>query len=149
MLGSIVLIYLFGQNGVISQVEGIILVGLYVIYLGHLYRSEKNQEHKYVPITRMMRMRHHIGLLISGIFILSLSANIVVDSALNFSEILGIEQSFFGLLIIGVATGLPEFTTALMGVLKRAKEVSLGVLIGSNITNPMMALGLGLSLIHI
>jgi len=143
MLGSIVLIYLFGQNGVISQVEGIILVGLYVIYLGHLYRSEKNQEHKYVPITRMMRMRHHIGLLISGIFILSLSANIVVDSALNFSEILGIEQSFFGLLIIGVATGLPEFTTALMGVLKRAKEVSLGVLIGSNITNPMMALGLG------
>lgn len=143
MLGSIVLLFLFGQDGIISQFEGAVLVGLYLIYLRDLYRNEKQHKHKYVPLTRMMKMRHHIGLLLSGIFVLSLSANIVVNSALRFSEILGIEQSFFGLLIIGVATGLPEFTTALMGVLKKAKEVSLGVLIGSNITNPMMAMGIG------
>ena len=112
-------------------------------YLWDLYQNEKRHDHKYVPLTRMMNMGNHIVLLLSGIFVLSLSANIVVDKALKFSEVLGIEQSFFGLLIIGVATGLPEFTTAIMGVLKKAKEVSLGVLIGSNITNPMMALGLG------
>jgi len=143
MLGSIVLVFLFGQDGVISRNEGAILAGLYLFYLWDLYQNEKRHDHKYVPLTRMMNMGNHIVLLLSGIFVLSLSANIVVDKALKFSEVLGIEQSFFGLLIIGVATGLPEFTTAIMGVLKKAKEVSLGVLIGSNITNPMMALGIG------
>jgi len=143
MLGSIVLLYLFGQDGVISQIEGLILVGLYLLYLLDLYKNEKRHKHKYVPLTRMMKMGHHLGLLLSGVFVLSLSANIVVDKALKFSETLGIEQSFFGLLIIGVATGLPEFTTALIGILKKVKEVSLGVLIGSNITNPMMAMGIG------
>ena len=143
MLSSIVIVYLFGQNGIISRLEGAILLGLYLIYLAYLYKTEKELKHKYIPLTNRMNMSHHIGLLLSGIFVLSLSANIVVSGALKFSESLGIEQSFFGLLIIGVATGLPEFTTALMGVMKKAKEISLGVLIGSNITNPMMGIGIG------
>ncbi len=143
MLGSIVIVYLFGQNGIISQIEGAILLGLYLAYLYYLYKTEKRLKHKYTPLINQLKITHHIGLLLSGIFVLSLSANIVVSGALKFSEILGIEQSFFGLLIIGVATGLPEFTTALMGVMKKAKEVSLGVLIGSNITNPMMGMGIG------
>jgi len=143
MLGSIAIVYLFGQNGIISQVEGIILLALYLGYLYYIYTTERDFKHNYTPLTNQMNMSHHIGLLLSGIFVLSLSANIVVSGALKFSELLGIEQSFFGLLIIGVATGLPEFTTALMGVMKKAKEISLGVLIGSNITNPMMGIGIG------
>ncbi|MAG73757.1 hypothetical protein CL620_05540 [archaeon] len=45
--------------------------------------------------------------------------------------------------MLGVASALPELTTALVGVFKHQKGVSAGVLIGSNITNPMMGLGLG------
>jgi cation:H+ antiporter len=143
MLSSIAIVYLFGQNGIISQLEGAILLGLYFGYIYYLYTNEKELKHKYTPLLHKLNMSHHIGLLLSGIFVLSLSANIVVSGALKFSELLGIEQSFFGLLIIGVATGLPEFTTALMGVMRKAKEISLGVLIGSNITNPMMGIGIG------
>jgi cation:H+ antiporter len=82
-------------------------------------------------------------MILVGLGILQVAANKIVNVTLNFSNALGIEQSFFGLLIIGFATALPEFTTAVMGLLRKSEALSLGVLIGSNITNPMMALGLG------
>jgi cation:H+ antiporter len=42
-----------------------------------------------------------------------------------------------------VAAALPELTTALVALKKKRKEMSAGVLIGSNITNPTFALGVG------
>tara|TARA_B100001964_G_C13937449_1_gene467389 strand:- start:321 stop:665 length:345 start_codon:yes stop_codon:yes gene_type:complete len=48
-----------------------------------------------------------------------------------------------GILIVGIATSLPELTTSITAILRGASSISLGTLIGSNITNPMLALGLG------
>ena len=146
MIGSIILLFLFAYNGVITQLEGLILFALYLFYLYKLYTKEEDlseiMNHHFSP-NKIKGVLRHFALLAIGIFILALSANWVVNSTLQFSQNLGIEQSFFGLLIIGIATGLPEFTTAIMGILKKAKKISLGVLIGSNITNPMMAMGIG------
>jgi len=75
--------------------------------------------------------------------LLGIGATWVVKNTLFFADLWGIEQTFFGLVIIGVSTALPELTTALRGVMKGVKNMSLGVLIGSNITNPLLALGLG------
>jgi cation:H+ antiporter len=44
---------------------------------------------------------------------------------------------------LGVAVALPELTTSLIAVFKKKKAISAGILIGSNVTNPMFALGLG------
>jgi cation:H+ antiporter len=74
---------------------------------------------------------------------LSLSADNIVSYAVYLSKSIGIEQSFIGVLIIGIATGLPELTTAIEGIRKKSKDMSLGVLIGSNITNPLMGVGIG------
>ena len=48
-----------------------------------------------------------------------------------------------GILVVGIATSLPELTTSITAILRGASSISLGTLIGSNITNPMLALGLG------
>jgi len=74
---------------------------------------------------------------------LSISADTIVKYAVNLSKVFGIEQSIIGVLIIGIATGLPELTTAIEGIRKKSKDMSLGVLIGSNITNPLMGVGIG------
>jgi cation:H+ antiporter len=148
MLGAIVALFLMGLDGVISQIEGAILFFVYLGYLFYLYTKEEKLSE---IISRKTNWTHkhfknftlHFVIILVGLAILQLSANAVVDTTLKFSNTLGIEQSFFGLLIIGFATALPEFTTAVMGILKKSRDLSLGVLIGSNITNPMMALGIG------
>jgi len=152
MLGAIALLWLFGLNGYISQIEGVILVVLYLIYLLYLSSKEENLEelfdignhHKFLL---GKKARHNIsvasGILLIGIVILLLSAKFVVDGAIFFADFFDVTQTLIGTMIIGVSTALPELTTALAGIKRGAKNLSLGVLIGSNITNPMLALGLG------
>ncbi|MEK9774384.1 MAG: hypothetical protein VW298_02095, partial [Candidatus Woesearchaeota archaeon] len=50
---------------------------------------------------------------------------------------------FIGSIIIGFSSALPEFTVAIIGLLKKSREISLGVIFGSNITNPTIAVGIG------
>jgi cation:H+ antiporter len=148
MLGAIIALFLMGLDGVISQLDGAILFFTYLGYLFYLYTKEEKLGE---IISRRTKWTHkhfknftlHLGIILVGFAIIQVSANAVVDTTLRFSNTLGIEQSFFGLIIIGFATALPEFTTAVMGILKKSRDLSLGVLIGSNITNPMMALGIG------
>jgi len=55
----------------------------------------------------------------------------------------GIGGSLIGVLTLGVASALPEFTTALAGIRNKENGISLGTLVGSNITNPLVAIGGG------
>ena len=48
-----------------------------------------------------------------------------------------------GVVTLGVASALPELTTALAGAHHKAHGISIGTLVGSNITNPLVGIGLG------
>ncbi len=71
------------------------------------------------------------------------AADIVLNASVVIVETLNISSSFFGIIVLGIATALPELMTVLIACLKRKSGISAGVLIGSNITNPMFALGSG------
>jgi len=141
MLFSILLLIILGYNGIISRLEGLILVSLYLFYLYKLYDIEESS--KYIKSKNQKNIFIHIIYLFIGLTFLSISADTIVKYAVNLSKILSIEQSIIGVLIIGIATGLPELTTAIEGIRKKSKDMSLGVLIGSNITNPLMGVGIG------
>lgn len=141
MLFSIGLLILLGINGVISRFEGLILLALYLFYLNKLYDVEESS--RKFKTTNSKNIFIHIFYLMIGLIFLSISAETIVNYAVNLSKTIGIEQSVIGVLIIGIATGLPELTTAVEGIRKKSKDMSLGVLIGSNITNPLMGVGIG------
>jgi cation:H+ antiporter len=149
MLAAIAGLWLLGLNGTISRIEGIILAVLYLVYLYWISRDEKSikalidPHHKPMNGKKEHHILHNISLLAIGLIILGLGSTWVINNTLFFADLLNLQQTFFGLMIIGVSTALPELTTALRGVMKGAKNMSLGVLIGSNITNPMLALGIG------
>ncbi len=143
MLFSIALLFVLGSDGLISRYEGIFLVLLYVGYLVYLSRTEKlskkffnhNHNHKHPFI--------NILYIILGLIILMFSADQVVKVALFVSESFNILGSTVGIFIIGVCTVLPEFVTAMIGIIRKAPGISLGTLVGSNITNPLLAVGAG------
>tara|TARA_Y100000031_G_C8219771_1_gene385273 strand:+ start:648 stop:1583 length:936 start_codon:yes stop_codon:yes gene_type:complete len=140
MLGAIILLFILGYDGRITQLEGISMIFLYFLYLFLLQKEEQ-------VFTKIKTSKSNIGvnlLIISiGIVILIFSADEVLKGAIELANIWNVTESLIGVTLIGVSTALPELTTALRGIFRGSTSLSLGTLIGSNITNPMLALGLG------
>ncbi len=74
------------------------------------------------------------------------AAHILVEQAYDLAIRLHVPHSVVGTTVSGIGTSLPELTIALMAA-KRSKGVAIGTLIGSNITDPLLSVGIA-SMIH-
>ena len=138
-----VLFWLFALGGSISRMEGIALLA---VYLGYLIYLDKRRIHKRVLKKHKLtnkRVAIEITGIIVGFVIMAVAASKVIGASTILVSNLPISASLFGVILLGVASALPEFTTAIVALFKKQKGISTGVLIGSNITNPLLGLGLG------
>jgi cation:H+ antiporter len=142
MLGSIVLVWFMSLNNYISRVEGAILFFAYMYYLyslgtdEHLIDKIEHNKEAHKPISSAF-------FLLIGIFGLLYSAEVVVSNGVLLAMHWNVRDTLIGTLLIGIGTALPELTTSLIAIKKKSMGMSMGVLVGSNITNPLMMLGLG------
>lgn len=136
------IVLLLSIGGFINRFEAALLLILYIGYLFYLDRKKMYHTKPKNNLSKIQISMYSFTIIIAfGIMAL------ITNAILNFSQILiaslPISASFFGVVILGIASALPELSTALVASLKHQKGISAGVLIGSNITNPLFALGLG------
>ncbi|MBN4049098.1 hypothetical protein JYT91_00605 [archaeon AH-315-M20] len=147
MILAAVLLLLFSLDKNISRVEGTILFFGYIVYLWFLWMKENNKvkNHKKVKLDGKGKRDILVDstYIILGLLIIVFSAEYILKIAEFFVITYGIGGSLIGILAIGIATALPELTTSVTAILRGASSISIGTLVGSNITNPMFALGLG------
>ena len=149
------IILLFTRNFVIFirfgwsyiQVGRNSLILVYLVYLFYLYTREEKLEDiisrkSKLIIDNLTIFLHHSFLIAIGLFILQFAAESVILNTIDLSNKYGIDQSFIGSILIGFSSALPEFTVAVIGLLKKSRDISLGVIFGSNITNPTIAVGI-------
>jgi cation:H+ antiporter len=129
----------------ISRTEGILMIIAYIGYLIFTARHShmKKQVEKNVDHVKHGTFIKYILLLIFGMIMLLISSDLVLDEATYFARLWGVSEAFIGVMIVGVATALPELSTALNGLLKKAPGLSIGTLLGSNITDPFFSTGIG------
>lgn len=141
MLASVVLLFIMGLDGMLSRLDGCILVFIYLIYFAQLYREEKVIEKvKRAPSLNVA----WAGLsLVGGVVILLFTADLTLDSALELSELLGVSETLVGLFMVGLGTSLPELATSVTAVRKKASKLAAAGLIGSNIYDMLFTLGIG------
>jgi len=144
LLGSVILVILLGIDGKISRVDGIVLMVVYLIYYFRLYHKEKIR--KKIKKKFSKNIRKDILYLIFGIIIVIFTSELVVDNSISFAENFGVRQSFVGIIIIGLGTSLPELALALNAARKKASGLSVGNLIGSNIFDMLIPIGMGASI---
>lgn len=87
----------------------------------------------------------NVVILIIGGLLLIKCADIFVDSASTVAKKLKISSLIIGLTIVALGTSLPEFAVSLVSALKAegTSDISLGNIIGSNIVNITLILGIG------
>jgi cation:H+ antiporter len=144
LLGSVLLVTLLGIDGKITRVDGIVLIVVYLIYYFRLVQKERVA--KKIKKKFSKQIKKDILFLIIGISIVIITSEIVVDNSISFAENFGIRQSFVGIIIIGLGTSLPELALALNAIRKKASGLSVGDLIGSNIFDMLIPIGVGASI---
>ncbi|MGB4595899.1 MAG: sodium:calcium antiporter [Anaerolineaceae bacterium] len=154
MIAATVMCLVLGFDGIYSRIDGFILFATFIAYTYYLYVDErkyyKEEDNSLkseeladdVPQNRRELVNDSL------LTVVMIAILIVVSSSvLNITELIvvrtGVGGSLIGVLTLGLASALPELTTALAGVRHKEYGVSLGTLIGSNITNPLMAIGGG------
>ena len=132
----------FGDSlvNVITRTEGILLlcfagIFLYSTVLGATL--DKN-----IKVEKGKFSFKDILYIVVGIILIGLSAEVIVNSAVNISKWLGIGEDLIGLTIIAVGTNLPELVTSIVAVRKGQVDIAIGNLVGTNIYNIFLILGL-------
>ncbi len=142
LLGTIGLIYLLGGDGKINRIEGglfLLVYGLYYRFLlkSHTNHTDDNSNGKNYTNWQL------ILLVISGFVLLAISSNLLIEKSLLLAQIWGVAQSFVGVVIIGIGTSLPELAVTIMAVLRKSVGMSVGNIIGSNVFDGLVPIGLG------
>ena len=86
-------------------------------------------------------MMTQILILAAGLVLILLGANWLVDGASSIAKKAGVSEFVIGLTIVGIGTSMPELVVSCTGALQGSSDIAIGNVIGSNIFNVMLILG--------
>lgn len=89
-----------------------------------------------------MEILLQLGILVAGFFMLGKGADWFVEGAASIATRFGIPQLVIGLTIVAMGTSAPEAAVSLAAALKGSADITIGNVIGSNILNVLVILGL-------
>ena len=140
LLGSVVLLGVFGYDGHVSRTEGFALVTVYLIYFFALFGDrKKTTKHEEEDGTSGLP-RAWLYLLV-GLAIVIVCAELTVDGAIAVAAALNISEAFIAVIIIGLGTSLPELSISVGAAIRNRARMSVGNLIGSNIFDTLVPVG--------
>ena len=130
-----------GVQNIISRTDGLAFVGFFVIFMYYTYFASKalpepERRPKTFPTWRAVLY------VIGGLLALFLGGHFIVENAIFFAELFGISQSIIGLTIVALGTSLPELVTAIVAVRRGETDMAVGGIVGSNIFNIFLVLGI-------
>ena len=149
MLGVSMLLVLLSVDGEISQYDGaLLLVGLGV-FAFYTFRDALKQRIKTENTSENTSNNIYLksfGLIAIGIVVLYIGAILTVDNAVIIATEFGLSEKIIGLTVIAIGTSLPELITSIIAIRKGHSEIGIGNIIGSNIYNILMIMGVGAAL---
>ena len=149
MVGITVLLVVVSLDGRLGLFEGILLLGALIlhavmsIYLGRRETKAKVVHDDTLPLgATPVATWLAIVLLVIGVGLLAAGARLMVIGAVGIAESLGVSSLVIGLTVVAIATSLPELATSIVALLRGERDMAVGNIVGSNIFNIGLVLGL-------
>ncbi len=131
--------------GVINLLYAIVLLLLYIsysVYIVYIHLKDKKRFLSVVPKRPVFSMRKAIIVLIISSTGLWLGAQVTVKNASSLALLMGIPDEVIASTVLAVGTSLPELSVSIKGIIKNKKDLAIGNILGSNIANILLVLGL-------
>lgn len=126
---------------VLSRMDGVILLILFLSFLYYVYRQFKNDPTEHKIETKPFTTGKIWLFIILGLTGLIVGGNLVVTNAVSMAKAMGVSETVIGLTIVAAGTSLPELATSVVAAVKKNNDIAVGNVIGSNIFNIFFILG--------
>ena len=132
---------LFNGGGVnqFTRGDGLVLLLFFCVFIYYLISMARNKSDEDSSVT--ISIPKSILFTIVGLVGIVLGSNFVVDSASKIATIMGVSERLISLTIIALGTSLPELVTSVMATRKGEYDIAIGNVVGSNIFNIGMVIG--------
>lgn len=149
MVAASAIFIAFAIMGEIGPIHGAIMLVTLIAYVWIGYRWEKRngktqaveaevlEEAEKAPSSKLKSML----LLAAGLAALCFGSSLLVDGAVSIARAAGVSEAVIGLTLVAFGTSLPELATAIVAGIRNHTDVTLGNVIGSNIFNILLIIG--------
>lgn len=132
-----------GDISALTRIDGLVLLAFFIIFIYYSFGIAKKIEGVDEQLARKdYGVKKSILLIIGGLVGLGAGGSFIVDGAVHIATQLGVSQSLIGLTIVALGTSLPELATSAVAAYKKNAEIAVGNVIGSNIFNIFLILGI-------
>ena len=133
------------NSNIFSRADGIVLILLFfmfVAYLIQLFRGRAIEEAEEKVKIKYESMPIAVTLLVLSIILISMSSDLIVENAIKLATSLGISQKIITMTAVVIGTSLPELLLTVTSARKGEFDMTIGNIIGTNIFNICIVLGL-------
>lgn len=141
VLGMAMLPLMLGADGKISAIEGWVLVTAFILYIFLLLKKEG----QFGKLTKQLLWKdiwQDMAIISLSIVTLLLSSNWLIQSAIRIASILNVPQFSLGLVLVALATTVPELSVEIRSILRGATGIAFGDILGSVVVNSSLVIGI-------
>ncbi len=145
MILSSALVMVLSLDRVLSRLDGLILILVYIPYIVTVLRAAAKEAKARGDVPRPIDLRAlliHIAVALMAVAGVIVSSRMVLDSGEKLGLALGIPALAIGVILFAFGTSLPEMAIALSATIKRKADVTIGEVYASNIFTQLVVLGI-------
>ncbi|XOU95067.1 MAG: calcium/sodium antiporter [Candidatus Kerfeldbacteria bacterium] len=152
------LLFVVSLDHEIGRIDGIVLLILFSVFMFYNIMTARRNiinkfkheveeiEEKIEEIiehkkNRRKKIIRNISFSFGGLALLLIGSKLMVDSSITIAQGFGVSQMVIGLSLVALGTSLPELFTSVIASIKKEEEINVGMILGSNIFNTLLILG--------
>jgi cation:H+ antiporter len=126
----------------ISRIDGLVLLSFFLIFMAYTFALAMHDDPLIDNPPAKMGLPKSLLLIMLGLVGLFFGGKFIVEGAIDIARALGISESVIGLTVVAAGTSMPELATSVVAAFKKNSDIAIGNVVGSNIFNIFLVLGL-------
>ncbi|HEB37506.1 MAG TPA: calcium/sodium antiporter, partial [Thermoplasmatales archaeon] len=142
LISATVLLLLFSLTRNLGKSAGVIFLIAFILYIVFFIQAARKERIEVSFIEKNDgKLSRYILFIITGLVLVIVGAHFLVDSAVYFATLFGVPEFLIAISMVAIGTSLPELAVSATASIKGEADISLGNLLGSNVFNILLILG--------
>lgn len=130
-----------GGEAQLGRIDGLLLLSLFALFMYFSLKGGKSNNATSDEVVTNRALAFGVGKVVVGLGALIVASRFFLDNAIIIAEAWGVNEAFIAITLVACGTSLPELAASLMAAVKGNTQLALGNIIGSNIFNLSLILG--------